>query len=56
MYDAITDFEENLMMKTAWYYYMENMTQQAIADQMGISRMRVIRLLEKARQDRKSVV
>ncbi len=50
MYDAITDFEENLMMKTAWYYYMENMTQQAIADQMGISRMRVIRLLEKARQ------
>ncbi len=50
MYDAVTDFEENLMIKIAWYYYMENLTQQAIADQLGISRMRVIKLLEKARQ------
>lgn len=50
MYDAVSDFEENLMIKTAWYYYMENLTQQTIADQLGISRMRVIKLLEKARQ------
>ena len=50
MYDAASDFEENLMIKIAWYYYMENLTQQAIADQLGISRMRVIKLLEKARQ------
>lgn len=50
MYDAETDFEENLMIKIAWYYYMENLTQQAIANQLGISRMRVIKLLEKARQ------
>ena len=50
MYDATADFEENLMIKIAWYYYMENLTQQAIADQLGISRMRVIKLLEKARQ------
>lgn len=50
MYDAAADFEENLMIKIAWYYYMENLTQQAIADQLGISRMRVIKLLEKARQ------
>lgn len=50
MYDAATDFEENLMIKIAWYYYMENLTQQAIANQLGISRMRVIKLLEKARQ------
>lgn len=50
MYDATSDFEESLMVKIAWYYYMENLTQQAIADQLGISRMRVIKLLDKARQ------
>lgn len=50
MYDAGNDFEDNLMVKIAWYYYMEDMTQQAIADQLNISRMRVVKLLEKARQ------
>lgn len=50
MYDATSDFEDSLMIKIAWYYYMENLTQQAIADQLGISRMRVIKLLDKARQ------
>ena len=50
MYDITTDYEKNLMIKIAWYYYMENMTQQAIADQLNITRMRVIKLLEKARQ------
>lgn len=44
------DYEEVLMVKTAWYYYLENMTQQKISEQLGISRMRVIKLLEKARQ------
>lgn len=38
------------MVKAAWYYYFENMTQQAIADRLSISRMRVIKLLETARQ------
>jgi len=38
------------MVKAAWYYYFENMTQQAIADRLSISRMRVIKLLENARQ------
>ena len=50
MFDATTDYEKNLMIKIVWYYYMENMTQQAIADQLNITRMRVIKLLEKARQ------
>lgn len=44
------DYEEALMIKTAWYYYIENMTQQRIAELLGISRIRVIKLLEKARQ------
>jgi len=44
------DFEYNLALKVSWYYYVENMTQQHISDIMGISRMRVIKLLEQARQ------
>ncbi len=44
-------YEEALMVKAAWYYYMENYTQQNISKLLGISRVRVIRLLEKARQD-----
>lgn len=50
MFDITIDYEKNLMIKIAWYYYMENMTQQAIADRLNITRMRVIKLLEKARQ------
>ena len=45
------DYEETLIVKTAWYYYVENMTQQKISEKLGISRMRVIKLLEKARQN-----
>lgn len=44
------DYEDALIVKTAWYYYLENMTQQKISELLGISRMRVIKLLEKARQ------
>ena len=44
------NYEESLMVKASWYYYFENMTQQAIADRLSISRMRVIKLLENARQ------
>ena len=47
----IYDYEESLMAKTAWYYYSENMTQQNISEVLGISRMRVIKLLEKAKQN-----
>ncbi len=43
------DYEEVLLIKTAWYYYIENLTQQRVSELLGISRMRVMRLLEKAR-------
>jgi DNA-binding transcriptional regulator LsrR (DeoR family) len=45
------NYEDTLVVKTAWYYYIENMTQQKISEKLGISRMRVIKLLEKARQE-----
>ncbi|KXL54248.1 transcriptional regulator LsrR [Anaerotignum neopropionicum] len=44
------DYEHSLIIKAVWCYYIENMTQQAIADHLGISRMRVIKLLEKGRE------
>jgi DNA-binding transcriptional regulator LsrR (DeoR family) len=48
--DNNLDYDEWLVVKTAWYYYLENMTQQNISELLGISRMRVIKLLEKARK------
>lgn len=45
------NYEDTLIVKTAWYYYVENMTQQRISEKLGISRIRVIKLLERARQD-----
>ncbi len=44
------NYEEILMTKVSWYYYIENMTQQKIGEVLDISRIRVIKLLEKARQ------
>ncbi|SHJ41932.1 sugar-binding transcriptional regulator [Hespellia stercorisuis] len=44
-------YEKNLLYKAAWYYYMEGLTQQTIAEKLNISRIRVLRLLEKARQE-----
>lgn len=44
------NYEDALMAKAAWYYYFEDLTQQQISERLGISRIRVIRLLEKARQ------
>lgn len=38
-----------LATKAAWYYYMEDSTQAQIAEVMGVSRTKVIRLLEEAR-------
>lgn len=44
------DYEESLMIKITWYYYFDNMTQQHISELFGISRMRVVKLLDKARK------
>ncbi len=31
------NYEDSLIVKTAWYYYIENMTQQKISEKLGIS-------------------
>ncbi len=43
------DIEQNLIIKIAWYYYMEDMTQKQISDRLNISRMKVVKYLEMAR-------
>ncbi|XXM70723.1 sugar-binding transcriptional regulator [Lysinibacillus sphaericus] len=42
-------YAENMMIRAAWYYYKDNLTQNEIASQLDISRAKVVRLLEKAR-------
>jgi lsr operon transcriptional repressor len=46
------DYNRALMTKVVWCYYMEDMTQQAISDHLNIPRMRVIKLLERARSEK----
>ncbi len=46
-----SNFEYILALKSAWYYYIENMTQQEIAASLGVSRMRVVKLLDYARHN-----
>lgn len=43
--------EYPLVLKAAWYYYMEDYTQQQISELLGVSRAKVIRLLEEARAE-----
>ena len=44
------DYEDSLIVKTAWYYYIKNMPRQKISEKLGISPMKVIRLLKRPSQ------
>ncbi|MFC4802973.1 sugar-binding transcriptional regulator [Neobacillus sp. GCM10023253] len=44
-------FTENLLVKVAWYYYKDNLTQTEIAERLQLSRNKVVRLLERARAE-----
>jgi DNA-binding transcriptional regulator LsrR (DeoR family) len=43
-------YKSEIMVRAAWLYYIENMTQQEIAETMGISRVKVVRLIKEARE------
>ncbi|MBN2878453.1 MAG: sugar-binding transcriptional regulator [Clostridia bacterium] len=43
--------ESNLIMKIAWFYYIDNLTQQQIAEKLDISRMKVIKYLNQAKTE-----
>jgi len=45
------NFETELMSRLGWLYYKQNMTQTQIAKQLGISRIKVLNLLKRAREE-----
>ena len=46
----IADREQALMLRAAWLYFIEEQTQAAIADALGLSRFRINRMLAEARE------
>jgi len=42
-------YENDLIVKIAWQYYVEGLTQNEISDNLNLSRMKVIKYLEKAK-------
>lgn len=48
---ASTDLEDDVRTRAAWLYYMEGMTQDQVAQELGLTRTRVLRMLAAARQD-----
>ena len=40
-----------LQIQAAWLYYMKDLTQQEIATRLGISRVKVTRLIQQAREN-----
>ena len=51
---SLTSIEEvdkpEIVVRAAWLYFVENMTQEEIARCLGISRIKVVRLIKEARQ------
>lgn len=45
------NYNDDLISQISWYYYMENMTQQEISNKIGISRMKVVKLLDAAKKN-----
>jgi lsr operon transcriptional repressor len=48
--EALVDAEEEMQARVAWHYYVGNLTQQEIAQQIGSNRVRVNRLLAASRE------
>ncbi len=44
-------YDKALLYKITWYYYINDMTQQEIAEHLGISRMKVVKALNQAKSD-----
>lgn len=42
---------ESTLIKVSWLYYIENMTQKEIADRIGVTRLKVVKMLEEARNN-----
>lgn len=49
--EKIISEEERFRVRTAWLYHIEGMTQNAIAEHLGVTRLRVNRAIQDAQQD-----
>ena len=47
----LTTNDPDLKARIAWMYYVEGMTQEAIADRLGIKRLRILKILAQCRED-----
>src|SRR5688572_4629378 len=47
----LTTNDPDLKTRIAWMYYVEGMTQEAIADRLGIKRLRILKILAQCRED-----
>jgi DNA-binding transcriptional regulator LsrR (DeoR family) len=45
------DLDHDVRARVAWLYFMEGMTQDAVAQNLGLTRARVLRMLQTARED-----
>ena len=45
------DIDSDIRTRAAWLYFMEGMTQDSVAQTLGITRARVLRMLQTARED-----
>ncbi|GAB2026118.1 sugar-binding transcriptional regulator [Lactovum odontotermitis] len=50
LFEKKEEYHNTQLYKIAWLYYIEEMTQASIASQLGINRVRVVKLLEEARE------
>lgn len=48
---TIPDISEDMATRIAWLYYVEGLTQDEVANKVGMNRSRVLRILSAARQD-----
>ena len=48
--DKEKQYRDSLLYKVAWLYYINGLTQQEIASQLSLSRIKIIKMLEEARQ------
>ncbi|MGL4802088.1 MAG: hypothetical protein ACRC18_07460, partial [Cetobacterium sp.] len=46
----MNSYEQNLIFKIAWAYFMENKTQQEISEMYNISRAKIMKFLSEAKE------
>lgn len=51
MAGEVFDLDNDIRTRAAWLYYMEGMTQDAVAQVLGLTRARVLRMLASCRED-----